>query len=111
MRPAGGYTPDLFDFSAETDVYKIWADMVAFDKSTVPTDRPRHFCAFCGRRDGKNFVLDHNAIMAKYGPNMKMYGRIPDALSGAMANQMYVANFDTEEEMHTYYRDLLETKD
>ena len=110
MRPAGGYTPDLFDFANETNVYKIWADMVAFDKSTVPTDRNHHFCAFCGRRDGMDFVMDHNAIMAKYGPNIKMHGRIPDALSGAMANQMYVANFDTEEAMQAYYADLLAVK-
>ena len=45
--------------------------------------------------------------MAKYAPNIKMYGRIPDALSGAMANQMYVANFDTEEELHAFYAELL----
>ena len=42
----------------------------------------------------------------KYGPKMVMWGRIPDALSGAMANQMYVANFDTEEEMMAYYEDM-----
>jgi len=28
-----------------------------------------------------------------------------------MANQMYLANFDTEEEMQQFYRDLLETRD
>ena len=109
MRPSGGYSPDLFDFSNEVDVYKIWADMVTFDHCTVPTDRPHHFCAFCGRRDGKRFVMDHNAIVARYGANLKMSGRIPDALSGAMANQMYIATFDTEEEMQIFYRDLLET--
>ena len=87
-------------------MYKPWADRVAFDYTTRPEGQ-HHFCAFVGRRDGKNFVLDHNAIMAKYGPSMKMWGRIPEALSGAMANQMYVANFDTEEEMQTYFRDLL----
>ena len=107
MRPAGGYTPDLYDFAYETDVYKIWADMIAFDHSTIPVYKANHFCAFCGRRDGKNFVMDHNAIMAKYGYCMKMQGRIPEALSGAMANDMYVANFDTEEAMWNFYRDLL----
>ena len=107
MRPAGGYTPDLYDFAYETDVYKIWADMIAFDYSTIPVYKANHFCAFCGRRDGKNFVMDHNAIMAKYGYCMKMQGRIPEALSGAMANDMYVANFDTEEAMWNFYKDLL----
>ena len=109
MRPSGGYSPDMFNFANETDVYKIWADMIAFDCSTIPQDRPHHFCAFCGRRDGKNFVMSHDDIMWKYGANMKMVGRVPEALSGAMANQMYVANFDSEEEMMQYYRDLVET--
>jgi hypothetical protein len=111
MRPSGGYSPDMYNFANETDVYKIWADMVAFDHSTIPMDRPHHFCAFCGRRDGKHFVMDHDAICNKYGPNLKMSGRIPEALSGAMANQMYLANFETEEEMQRFYDDLLETRD
>lgn len=106
MRPAGGYTPDLFNFANETDVYKIWADMIAYDKSTMSTDRKHHFCAFYGRRDGKKYVMDHDAVMAKYGGCMKMQCRVPDALSGAMANTMYVANFDTKEELDAYYADL-----
>ena len=109
MRPSGGYTPDMYNFAHETDVYKIWADMIAFDKSTVTLDRPRHNCAFVGRRDGKNYKLDHDAVIAKYGPSMKMWGRVPDALSGAMANQMYVCNFDTEEEVWDFYREVMET--
>ena len=107
MRPAGGYTPDLYNYAYETDVYKIWADMIAFDHSTIPVYKANHFCAFCGRRDGKNFVMDHNAIMEKYGYCMKMQGRIPEALSGAMANEMYVANFETEDEMWQFYRELI----
>jgi len=106
MRPAGGYTPDLYNYAYETDVYKIWADMIAFDQSTIPVYKANHFCAFCGRRDGKNFIMGHDAIMAKYGYCMKMQGRIPEALSGAMANEMYVANFDNEEDMWTFYKEL-----
>ena len=47
--------------------------------------------------------------MMKYGNRMVMHGRIPEALSGAMANQMYVANFDTEEEMMAFYDDMSAT--
>ena len=109
MRPAGGFTPDMYNFAYETNVYKIWADMIAFDHVTLPQDRPRHYCAFIGRRDGKCYRMDHNAIMEKYRSAVKMQGRIPDALSGCMANQMYVVNLDTEEELHQFYRDLLAT--
>ncbi len=107
MRPAGGFTPDMYNFAYETDVYKIWADMIAFNKSDKQLGKSHH-CAFVGRRDGKSFVLDHNAVMEKYGDKMKMYGRLPDALAGAMGNQMYIANLDTDEELDIYFQDLLE---
>lgn len=106
MRPCGGFTPDMINFAHCTNVYKIWADMICYDSSLMPQD-DHAFCAYAGRRDGKNFVLDHNAIMTKYGQNMKMVDRIPDVLAGAMGNQMYVARFQTKEEMQEFYKDVL----
>ena len=105
MRPAGGYTPDMYNYSQETDVYKIWADMIAFDTNTKPIGN-HHYCAFYGRRDGRAYQLDHDAVLQRYGSRMVMCTRVPDALSGAMANQMYVCLFDTKEELDAYYRDL-----
>ena len=111
MRPSGGFSADMFNFANSTDVYKIWADMVAFDRSTLsPEGRAHYYCCYCGRRDGKNFVMDHDAIMARYGNRIKMVQRIPKALSGAMADMMYLANLDTPEEKAQYYADLLATR-
>ena len=93
MRPSGGFTPD----------------MIAFDKTEVQSGE-HSFCAFAGLRDGKDFVMSHDDIMAKYGENMRMVDRIPEALSGAMANQMYMATFRTKREMDQFYRDVLECK-
>ena len=106
MRPCGGFTPDMIDFAHSTDVYKIWADMIAFDRSTMPVGQ-HAFCAFAGRRDGKDFIMSHGDIMSKYSDNMKMVERIPDVLSGAMGNQMYVAVFSSQEEMDAFYNDIL----
>lgn len=106
MRPCGGFTPDMINFAHSTDVYKIWADMIAFDRSTLPVGK-HAFCAYAGRRDGKKFVLSHEQIMKTYGSHMKMVERIPDVLADAMGNQMYVATFDTKEEMDTFYKDIL----
>ncbi|MBQ4582190.1 MAG: carbamoylphosphate synthase large subunit [Oscillospiraceae bacterium] len=106
MRPCGGFTPDMINFAYSTNVYKIWADMIAFDRSEKEVGE-HQFCAFAGRRDGKNFVLDHEALMAKYAANMRMAQRMPDALSGAMGNQMYVATFPTREEMDAFYVDAV----
>ena len=104
MRPCGGFTPDMINFAHSTNVYKIWADMIAFDHSEMPVGE-HAYCAFMGRRDGKDFKLSHEELLNKYRGQMKMVERIPDALSGAMGNQMYVANFPTKEEMDQFYYD------
>ena len=107
MRPCGGFSPDMMNFANSTDVYKIYADMIAYDSSLKAVGE-KSFCAFAGRRDGKNFKLSHDELCHKYAANMKMVSRIPDALSGAMGNQMYVANFPTEEAMNAFYADACE---
>ncbi|MGF0018301.1 ATP-grasp domain-containing protein [Sporofaciens sp. SGI.106] len=106
MRPCGGFSPDMMNYANSTNVYKIWADMIAFDRSTLP-DGEHAYCAYAGRRDGKDFVLSHEEILEKYGNQMKMVERIPDVLAGAMGNQMYVATFKTKEEMDAFYKDML----
>lgn len=106
MRPCGGFSPDMMNYANSTDVYKIWADMIAFDHSTKQ-DGQHSFCAFAGRRDGKNFQMSHEQLVSKYAAQMRMVSRIPDALSGAMGNQMYVAMFPTKEEMDAFYADAV----
>ena len=110
MRPCGGFSPEMMNYANSTDVYKIWADMIAFDRSEKGTG-DRAFCPFCGRRDGKDFVMSHDDIMAKYADHIKMAERIPDALSGAMGNQFYIATFAEKDQMDAFYADLIQTKD
>jgi uncharacterized protein (DUF849 family) len=51
--------------------------MIAYD-STLKTGGEHNFCAFAGRRDGKNFRLSHDELCAKYAANMRMVSRIPE---------------------------------
>ena len=106
MRPCGGFSPDMMNFANSTNVYKIWADMIAFNSTLYP-EGEHYYCAFAGRRDGKDFILSHEELLDKYAASMKMVERIPDALAGAMGNQMYVATFSTKEEMDAFYKDAV----
>ncbi len=109
MRPCGGFTPDMINFANSINVYKVWADMIAFGGSDlVPGERS--FCAFAGRREGKNFVLSNEELAEKYRENLRMVERIPDALAGAMGNQMFVATFPTKKEMDKFYSDAVACK-
>ncbi len=107
MRPSGGYTPDMINFAHSTNVYKIWADMVAFDRTDMPEGENR-FCACVGRRDGKRFRLSHAELAARYKKEMRMMERLDPALAEAMGNQLFMAVFDTQEALDEFYRDALE---
>ena len=108
MRPCGGFTPDMMNYANSTDVYKIWADMIAYD-STLVTTGERYFCAFAGRRDGKPFFYSDEQIARRYAENIKVADRIPYALSAAMGNTFFIAVFRTEQKMDEFYRDVLQT--
>lgn len=106
MRPSGGISPDMMNYANSTDVYKIWADMIAYDSTMVATGE-KYYCAFCGRRDGKNYKYTEQDIKDKFGYNLKAVGRVSKALSGAMGDVMFLATFKSKEEMDEYYRQLL----
>ncbi len=106
MRPCGGFSPDMMKFANSTNVYKIWADMIVFDKSSIDTVGEHYYCPFGGRRDAHHYVLDHEAIMEKYKDNICMTERMPEVMAPAMGNQIYIARFSKKEDMMAFYADL-----
>lgn len=102
MRPAGGFTPDMLDFSQSVDVYQIWADMVAFDECRHTYSGERSYCVYTGRRDGVNYALSTEDLLERYGAHMRLYTRMPDALAGTMGNQVAIACFDTRAEVQEF---------
>lgn len=109
MRPAGGYTPDMINFAHSTDVYKVWADMVAFDENRTPQGE-QHYCAFASRRDIYKYVHTHEEVVERYKNALVMCERMPDILSGAMGNQMYTVRLETKEEIETFINFVHEKK-
>ncbi len=107
MRPSGGYTPDMINYAHSTNVYKIWADMVAFDRSEMPVGEHR-YCACVGRRDGKKFRFSNSELARRYKDEMRMMERLDDTLAEAMGNQLFLAVFDSQEELDTFYKDAVE---
>lgn len=103
MRPAGGYTPDMINFSHSIDVYKIWADMVAYGKSDV---RPgeQYYCAFASRRDEHRYRHTHEEILSRYGTDMVMCERMQGIMVSAMGEQMYTVRLKTFDEMTEFDR-------
>lgn len=110
MRPGGGYVPDMMNYAHSLNVFKIWADMVAFDKRTTPSPENDYYCVFAGRRDNADYWLDHEAMLSKYGASIMMAPRLAPALAPAMGNQAYIARLSTKEECDAFLFDACNRK-
>lgn len=115
MRPAGGYTPDMINFAHSTDIYRIWADMVTYDRSQTAAAykhdagnalslpwKEECFCAFASRRDIYDYVYSIDDVKVKYGERIVMCERMPEILSGAMGQQMFTVKLKTKEEVDEF---------
>ena len=102
MRPAGGYTPDMMDFAHSTDVYQIYADMVAFDTRKVPESGEHFYCVYASRKDGHTYGRTHEEIMARYGDQMMMQDEMPPMNWPQMGRYMYTARLKTFEEAQAF---------
>ena len=107
MRPPGGFTPDMMNFAHSTDVFQIWADMVAFDERRKPAGE-QYYCAYVGRRDSRNYRHNHQEVMERYGSVMCMCERMPAALADALGDQVYIVRFKEKKEIDVFFKFLTE---
>lgn len=109
MRPSGGLTPDMINYARSTDVYKIWADMVAFDRTEmVPGEH--FYCGFAGLRYSRKYKNSVKDINRKYAQNIRLYDVVDEALAPAMGDYVYIAAFKTKGELDRFYADVTEEK-
>lgn len=104
MRPSGGISPTMMNWANGTDVYEIWADMIAYDKTDIERSM-EEVCAFASRRKGLKFRLSEEDVRERY--ELLREGPVEEALSGAMADYMFISNFKTEDEARAFIKDVL----
>lgn len=107
MRPSGGIAPTMKNWANGTDVYKIWADMIVFDHTDKQKDYQK-VCCFASRRYGLNFKLSYDEVREKYHDVIIQEGPVEEALTGAMADYVFIGLFDSEEEARAYAADVLD---
>jgi len=107
MRPPGGYTPDMMNYAHETDVFQIWADMVAFDEARKPLGESA-YVGYVGRRDVHSYAHSHQDVLDKYGPAMCMCSRVPYALSDDLGDICYIVRLPRKADVDEFFRYVTE---
>lgn len=106
MRPSGGFTPEMINYACSTNFYRDWADMVCFDRLTLPDYPKKYFAAHYGRRKEHSYRYSHEEIMSRWGENVMESGVLDPALATAMGDIFYIARFETEEEMNRWRAEM-----
>ena len=107
MRPPGGFTPDMMNFAHSTDVFQIWADMVAFGERRKPYGE-QFYCAYVGRRDCHSYRHSHEEVLSRYGQALCMCARMSPALADDLGDQVYIVRLKEEYEIDEFFKFLTE---
>lgn len=102
MRPAGGFTPDLINFSQSVSCYQIWADVMAFDENREDMSMTKYFAACASRRNGVWYVHSDSEILMKYRDQLSAEGYYPYILSGAMGDRFFMAKLNNLKEIEEF---------
>jgi len=105
MRPPGGFTPDMMNFAHSTDVYQIWADMVAFGERRKGMGE-QFYCAYVGRRDNRSYTHSHQEVLERYGSVMCMCQRMPAVLADALGDMVYIVKLREKKDIDAFFEFL-----
>jgi hypothetical protein len=109
VRPPGGFTTDMMNFSADIDIYRLWAKVLCGrDVSHFRYDR-KYFCAYVGRRDGVRYALSAEEVLSYLHDTRSAHGNMPAVLAGALGNQYFIFRDRELEPLLTAIAELEET--
>ena len=107
MRAPGAYIPDMMNYSYNANVYDIFADMLIYDRCYIEP-KQKYCIGYAGRRNGLKYKHHSQQIRMKYKNQLISHEIVPEALSAAMSNQVYLLRAKNEQEIKRMIRYVLE---
>lgn len=89
IRPPGGFTLDMWNYSNDFDCYRLWAELIVQRKKPRIKTRD-YFVNYIGLKDHIHYAMSRDDVYAKYGDMIVMDQRMPDAFARALGNYFYV---------------------
>lgn len=90
LRPPGGFTTDMMNYTCDFDVYGLWARALSGESLASFAYERRYFCAHAARRHGRAYRVPHDELVRRLGEGLVVVREIPPVLSVAMGNVMYL---------------------
>jgi hypothetical protein len=89
MRPPGGYTTDMFNYTADIDIYRAWAELVVHGRVDLDYRRAYH-CCYASRKHHTRYAHSHEEVLNRYGHLMLQVESVPGVFSSALGDIGYI---------------------
>lgn len=103
MRPPGGLTMDMFNYSCDFDIYRRWADLIANNRFNQDWER-KYFCGYVGRRNRLHYKNTVDDVIRRYQKYIPMHSEINSIFRVAIGDYGFIVRSE-------YEGDLFEIKD
>jgi hypothetical protein len=90
LRPPGGFTTDLMNWTADVDVYRLWAALVAGDSLADFTYERRFHVAHAARRFGRAYRVPYAQLRERLGPMLLAYLESPRVFAPVLGDEVFI---------------------
>ena len=89
IRPPGGFTVDMFNYSCDLDIYAVWARVMTGTPVSLDYTR-KYLCCYIGRKYRLSYKRSHGEIITRLGSMLMQYQELPAVLARAMGDCGYI---------------------
>ena len=90
MRPPGGLTTDMFNYSCDIDIYNAWASIIAGKGFPYPDYTHKYYCCYASRKSNRSYAHSEQEILSTYGEKIRHHESISGVFSVALGNYGYI---------------------
>jgi hypothetical protein len=99
LRPPGGMTTDMFNYSNDIDIYREWANVLMYNRFTAEVTRKYH-CCYIGRKFNRAYAHSHEQVLEAFGNQIVHHERVSGVFSAALGDYGYLARSPDLEEIY-----------
>lgn len=99
MRPPGGLTTDMFNYSCDIDIYNAWASIIAGKGFPYPDYTRKYYCAYVGRKFNRSYAHSDEEILSTFNEKIRHHEAISGVFSAALGNYGYLVRSPDLEEV------------
>jgi biotin carboxylase len=107
IRPPGGFTLDMFNYSGDIDIYAAWAQVMTGAPLALDYTR-RYHCCYIARKNRLEYKHSHEEIMERFGEMVAQYQELPPVLARAMGDCGYIVRAGKLEDIKAAIRFIQE---